>query len=152
MTALRSPFPPQLAAVVDAPAEETLVSKSVELTVVAPRVSAADSPAEVVMSPAPLLSSPPAPIPEVKREQNEVILVPDSPARARSPSPAGGYRRAYRQIRQQNQSFLRQLRFWAETVRVSGDERSRSIPNGSKVIKGLVSRWFGWELLQRPFL
>jgi len=23
-------------------------------------------------------------------------------------------------------------------------------PNGSKVIKGLVSHWFGWELLQRP--
>jgi len=26
-----------------------------------------------------------------------------------------------------------------------------SNPNGSKVIKGLVSYWFGWELLLRPF-
>jgi len=26
-----------------------------------------------------------------------------------------------------------------------------SSSNGSKLIKGLVSHWFGWKLLQRPF-
>jgi len=45
--------------------------------------------------------------------------------------------------------------FWVCQIAITEDylrvKPWLSIPNGSKVIKGLVSHWFGWELLQRPF-
>jgi len=127
VTPLGSPSTLQPPAVADAPAEETLVSEPVESTVGTPRVTGVDSSAEVVAPPALLLPSPPILIPEVKREPDEVTVVPDSPARARSPSPATSvdYRQAYRQLRRQNLSFLQQLRFWAGTVRTLGGECSR---------------------------
>jgi len=76
VTPLRSPSPPQPAADADALAEETLVSKPVGSTVVTPRISNADSSAEVVASPALLLSSPPAPMPEMKQEPDEICPLP----------------------------------------------------------------------------
>jgi len=65
----------------DAPAEETLVSELVESTVGTPRVTGADSSAEVVAPPALLLPSLLVLVPEVKRELDKVVVVPDSPAR-----------------------------------------------------------------------
>ena len=113
VTPLGSLSAPQPPAAALAPAEETLVSEPVESTVGTPRVTGADSSAEVVSPPALVLPSPPVLIPEVKREPDEVVVVPDSPARKRSPSHAASvnYRRVYRQLRQQSLSYLRQLRF-----------------------------------------
>jgi len=127
ITPLGSPSTPQPPAAADAPAAETLVSEPDESTVGTPRVTGADSSAEVVTPPALLLPSLPVLVPEVKREPDNVVVVPDSPARECSPSLASSadYRRAYRQLRRQSLSYLRQLRFWAETVRTMGSECSR---------------------------
>jgi len=125
VTPLGSPSTLQPPAAADAPAEETLVSELVESTVGTPCVTGADSSAEVVAPPALLLPSLLVLVPEVKRELDKVVVVPDSPARERSPSPAYSvdYRRAYRQLRRQSLGYLRQLRFWAETVKTLGGER-----------------------------
>jgi len=127
ITPLGSPSTPQPPAAADAPAAQTLVSEPDESTVGTPRVTGADSSAEVVTPPALLLPSLPVLVPEVKREPDDVVVVPDSPARECSPSLASSadYRRAYRQLRRQSLSYLRQLRFWTETVRTMGSECSR---------------------------
>jgi len=125
VTPLRTPSPPQPLAVADVPEEGTSVPVSIDPPVVAPQVTGAVGSAGVTASPVQLLLSPLAPGSGVKQDPDDVIIVPDSPARARSPSPVGGYRRGYRLMRQQNLSYLRQLRFWAETVRALGDEGTR---------------------------
>jgi len=124
VTPLESPSTPQPPAAAAAPAEETWVSEPVGSTVGTPRVAGADSSAEVATPTALLLPSLAVPIPEVKREPDDIIVILDSPTRERSPSPAASvdYRRAYRQLHRQTSSYLRQLKFWADTVEALGGD------------------------------
>jgi len=74
------------------------------------------------------LFSPPAPIPEVKPEPVDVVVIPDSPPRASAPLPDVpiDYRRAYEELRQRTMGYVTQLRIWAETVGTLGTECPRA--------------------------
>jgi len=74
------------------------------------------------------LFSPPAPIPEVKPEPVDVVVIPDSPPRASAPPPDVpiDYRWAYEELRQRTMGYVTQLRIWAETVGTLGTECPRA--------------------------
>jgi len=74
------------------------------------------------------LLSPPVPTPKVEPEPADVVIIPDSPPRARTPPPDTpiDYRRAYEDLRLRMRGYVTQMRFWAETVETIGAECTRS--------------------------
>jgi len=119
-----STSPPQVATL--APTWEPTVPLSIAPTEGTPHVTGADSSTANSPSLAQPLLSLPVRLPVVKKEPDEIVII-SSPEEERPPPPQPTYssQREIRRLKRQNLSYLRQLKFWANTVKVLGSEHPR---------------------------
>ena len=109
-------------------------SLSVEHPEALPQVYSADSSTEDAPQPPPL--SPPAPAVDVKREPEDVVVIssPERETRSRSHSP-NTLKRENRKLRRQHVNQLRELKFWADTVKTIGNHCPRPPTKGEKAAR-----------------
>ena len=132
-----STSPPLVVASV--PTWEPTVPTSIEPTEGTPRVAGADSSTANIPSPAPPPPSLPVLLPVVKKEPDEIVVI-SSPEGERlpPPQPTDSNPREIRRLKRQNLSYLRQLKFWASTVKVLGSEHPRRPTPEEQMARRLV--------------
>ena len=114
-------------AVTPTPASENVVFVSLEQIENPPCISGADSSTEETPLPIPSLPSPLIPLPQIKTEPDEPVVIASSPERDIRPTtpPTSSSRRENHRLKRENLSYLRQVQFWADTVKTLGNEYTR---------------------------
>jgi len=123
---------------VDAPAPvlETSVSASVDQTRVSVEVSGADNSTEDAPPPDRLPSPPRVPLPEAVLEADELASAGSSEGERRPLSHCDEpIQREVQHLRRQNLSYLRELRFWVDSILVPGNARPRLPTTGEQLAR-----------------
>jgi len=130
---------------VDAPAPvlETSVNASVDQTRATAEVSGAEGSTEDAPPPDRLPSPPRVLLPEVVPEADELAPAGSSEGERR-PSPPRDEPTEVQRLRRQNRSYLRELRFWVESILVPGNARPRLPTTGEQLARQNLTAQGDW--------
>lgn len=150
-------FSPVAVPAVDSPvpAQETVVSLSVGHHEASPREHSANSSTEDTPQPIqPPLPSSPVFLAEVKSEPEDIIVIssPEREDRSRSPS-ADSLKQDNQRLRRQNLGYLRQLKFWVDTVKAIGNHCPRPPTSGEHAARRScqIQKWQRLHLSTRAW-